>query len=206
MSPADSGEYVCRVLSSSGPLEASVLVSITASTSNSHVPGEDPRMGLERETREGEQQLSWAKGRFCETWRPQASGPRLLPPVSCPPSLSHTRGPGHMVWVLSLSRAWELSSVISVHLGSSVVPPPPPRRALEMSHKELCLFTLLSLMKNSVSLPSTISRSRASSEFPKPGHALPGVRGHLRCILVSVSTSCGCIPTTVAPQTCCGSW
>lgn len=73
VSPADSGEYVCRVLSSSGPLEASVLVSITASTSNSHVPGEDPKMGLERKTREGEQQLSWAKERFCETWRLQAS-------------------------------------------------------------------------------------------------------------------------------------
>lgn len=75
-----------------------------------------------------------------------------------------------------------------------------------MSHKELFLFTLLSSMKNSGFLPSTISMYRPSSEFSKPRHALPGVRGHLRYILVSVSTSCGCIPTTVAPQTCCGSW
>ncbi|XP_075802672.1 basement membrane-specific heparan sulfate proteoglycan core protein isoform X4 [Microtus pennsylvanicus] len=47
VSPADSGEYVCRVLSSSGPLEASVLVSITASTSNSHVPGGVPPIRIE---------------------------------------------------------------------------------------------------------------------------------------------------------------
>uniref|UniRef100_A0A8D0XVY6 Basement membrane-specific heparan sulfate proteoglycan core protein n=1 Tax=Sus scrofa TaxID=9823 RepID=A0A8D0XVY6_PIG len=33
LSPADSGEYVCRVVSSSGPLEASVLVTIEASGS-----------------------------------------------------------------------------------------------------------------------------------------------------------------------------
>ncbi|XP_039710565.1 basement membrane-specific heparan sulfate proteoglycan core protein isoform X6 [Pteropus medius] len=34
VSPADSGEYVCRVVSSSGPLEASVLVAIEASGSS----------------------------------------------------------------------------------------------------------------------------------------------------------------------------
>uniref|UniRef100_A0A8I6ASH2 Basement membrane-specific heparan sulfate proteoglycan core protein n=1 Tax=Rattus norvegicus TaxID=10116 RepID=A0A8I6ASH2_RAT len=50
VSPADSGEYVCRVLSSSGPLEASVLVSITASASNVHVPGENPFPPIRIET------------------------------------------------------------------------------------------------------------------------------------------------------------
>ncbi|XP_023578281.1 basement membrane-specific heparan sulfate proteoglycan core protein isoform X8 [Octodon degus] len=40
VSPADSGEYVCRVLGSSGYQEASVLVTIEASGSNTvHVPG-----------------------------------------------------------------------------------------------------------------------------------------------------------------------
>ncbi|KAK2507936.1 hypothetical protein MC885_016530, partial [Smutsia gigantea] len=34
VSPADSGEYVCRIVSSSGPLEASVLVTIEASGSS----------------------------------------------------------------------------------------------------------------------------------------------------------------------------
>uniref|UniRef100_A0A5F9CNP8 Basement membrane-specific heparan sulfate proteoglycan core protein n=1 Tax=Oryctolagus cuniculus TaxID=9986 RepID=A0A5F9CNP8_RABIT len=34
VSPADSGQYVCRVLGSSGPLEASVLVTIEASDAN----------------------------------------------------------------------------------------------------------------------------------------------------------------------------
>ncbi|PNJ27285.1 HSPG2 isoform 4 [Pongo abelii] len=39
VSPADSGEYVCRVMGSSGPLEASVLVTIEASGSSAvHVP------------------------------------------------------------------------------------------------------------------------------------------------------------------------
>ncbi|XP_048206407.1 basement membrane-specific heparan sulfate proteoglycan core protein isoform X3 [Perognathus longimembris pacificus] len=39
VSPADSGEYTCRVLGSSGPLEASVLVTIEASGSSMvHVP------------------------------------------------------------------------------------------------------------------------------------------------------------------------
>ncbi|XP_053431699.1 basement membrane-specific heparan sulfate proteoglycan core protein isoform X4 [Nycticebus coucang] len=39
VSPADSGEYVCHVVGSSGPLEASVLVTIQASGSSSvHVP------------------------------------------------------------------------------------------------------------------------------------------------------------------------
>ncbi|ELW68518.1 Basement membrane-specific heparan sulfate proteoglycan core protein [Tupaia chinensis] len=39
VSPADSGEYMCRVVGSSGPLEASVLVTIEASGSGTvHVP------------------------------------------------------------------------------------------------------------------------------------------------------------------------
>uniref|UniRef100_A0A8C5L5G0 Basement membrane-specific heparan sulfate proteoglycan core protein n=1 Tax=Jaculus jaculus TaxID=51337 RepID=A0A8C5L5G0_JACJA len=43
VSPADSGKYVCSVLGSSGPLEASVLVTIEASGSSAvHVPGEVP--------------------------------------------------------------------------------------------------------------------------------------------------------------------
>ena len=36
VTPADSGEYVCRVVGTSGPLEASVLVTIEASV----IPGE----------------------------------------------------------------------------------------------------------------------------------------------------------------------
>lgn len=47
MSPADSGEYVCQVVSSSGPLEASVLVNIEASGSSAvPVPGKVPVVGL----------------------------------------------------------------------------------------------------------------------------------------------------------------
>ncbi|XP_049734158.1 basement membrane-specific heparan sulfate proteoglycan core protein isoform X9 [Elephas maximus indicus] len=39
VSPADSGEYVCRVMGSSGPVEASVLVTIEASGSSAvHIP------------------------------------------------------------------------------------------------------------------------------------------------------------------------
>lgn len=49
LSPADSGEYVCRVVSSSGPLEASVLVTIEASGSGTVlVPGKDPYGGAGR--------------------------------------------------------------------------------------------------------------------------------------------------------------
>lgn len=49
MSPADSGEYVCQVVSSSGPLEASVLVNIEASGSSAvPVPGKGPCGGVGR--------------------------------------------------------------------------------------------------------------------------------------------------------------
>uniref|UniRef100_A0A4X1W5H7 Basement membrane-specific heparan sulfate proteoglycan core protein n=1 Tax=Sus scrofa TaxID=9823 RepID=A0A4X1W5H7_PIG len=48
LSPADSGEYVCRVVSSSGPLEASVLVTIEASGSGTVlVPGGTPPIRIE---------------------------------------------------------------------------------------------------------------------------------------------------------------
>lgn len=48
VSPADSGEYVCRVALGSGPLEASVLVTIEASGSGTVVvPGEILRWGWE---------------------------------------------------------------------------------------------------------------------------------------------------------------
>ena len=41
VSPADSGEYICRVVLGSGPLEASVLVDIKASGSPpGSIPGE----------------------------------------------------------------------------------------------------------------------------------------------------------------------
>lgn len=39
VSPADSGEYVCRVVLGSGPLETSVLVTIEAAGPGS-IPGE----------------------------------------------------------------------------------------------------------------------------------------------------------------------
>ena len=59
VSPADSGEYVCRVALGSGPLEASVLVTIEASGSGTVVvPGEDPCGGagrLEEGTQVGSQ-------------------------------------------------------------------------------------------------------------------------------------------------------
>nr|XP_044625881.1 basement membrane-specific heparan sulfate proteoglycan core protein isoform X2 [Equus asinus] len=50
VSPADSGEYVCRVVSSSGPLEASVLVTIEASGSSAvpvPAPGGVPPIRIE---------------------------------------------------------------------------------------------------------------------------------------------------------------
>ncbi|KAM5269990.1 basement membrane-specific heparan sulfate proteoglycan core protein isoform 4-T4 [Hipposideros larvatus] len=50
VSPADSGEYVCRVVSSSGPLEASVLVTIEASGSSAvpvPAPGRVPPIRIE---------------------------------------------------------------------------------------------------------------------------------------------------------------
>ncbi|XP_030109089.1 basement membrane-specific heparan sulfate proteoglycan core protein isoform X1 [Mus musculus] len=47
VSSADSGEYVCSVLSSSGPLEASVLVSITPAAANVHIPGVVPPIRIE---------------------------------------------------------------------------------------------------------------------------------------------------------------
>ncbi|XP_046324592.1 basement membrane-specific heparan sulfate proteoglycan core protein isoform X2 [Marmota monax] len=48
VSPADSGEYVCRVLGSSGTQEASVLVTIQASGSSAgHVPGGTPPIRIE---------------------------------------------------------------------------------------------------------------------------------------------------------------
>nr|XP_019568140.1 PREDICTED: basement membrane-specific heparan sulfate proteoglycan core protein isoform X7 [Rhinolophus sinicus] len=50
VSPADSGEYVCRVVSSSGPQEASVLVSIEASGSSAvpvPAPGRVPPIRIE---------------------------------------------------------------------------------------------------------------------------------------------------------------
>uniref|UniRef100_A0A673TRL3 Basement membrane-specific heparan sulfate proteoglycan core protein n=1 Tax=Suricata suricatta TaxID=37032 RepID=A0A673TRL3_SURSU len=50
VSPADSGEYVCQVVSSSGPLEASVLVNIEASGSSAvpvPAPGGAPPIRIE---------------------------------------------------------------------------------------------------------------------------------------------------------------
>nr|XP_045374403.1 basement membrane-specific heparan sulfate proteoglycan core protein [Camelus bactrianus] len=50
LSPADSGEYVCRVVSSSGQLEASVLVTIEASSSGAVLipaPGGTPPIRIE---------------------------------------------------------------------------------------------------------------------------------------------------------------
>uniref|UniRef100_A0A8C5LBW9 Basement membrane-specific heparan sulfate proteoglycan core protein n=1 Tax=Jaculus jaculus TaxID=51337 RepID=A0A8C5LBW9_JACJA len=50
VSPADSGKYVCSVLGSSGPLEASVLVTIEASGSSAvhvPVPGRTPPIRIE---------------------------------------------------------------------------------------------------------------------------------------------------------------
>ena len=58
-------------------------------------------MGLAKETREREQQLSWAEEKLFETW--QAADHRLLPPVSSPPLILQNRQPGCVVWVLSLS-------------------------------------------------------------------------------------------------------
>ncbi|XP_075408101.1 basement membrane-specific heparan sulfate proteoglycan core protein isoform X2 [Tenrec ecaudatus] len=46
VTPADSGEYTCRVVGSSGPLEASVLVTIEATSSSAvHIPAPDTAPG-----------------------------------------------------------------------------------------------------------------------------------------------------------------
>lgn len=41
VSPADSGEYVCRVESEAGPKEASIVVSVLHSTHPGQGPGEE---------------------------------------------------------------------------------------------------------------------------------------------------------------------
>ena len=61
VSPADSGEYVCRVVSSSGPLETSVLVTIETSGSDTVlVPGEEPCSGAGKQE-EGRKEGSRAR-------------------------------------------------------------------------------------------------------------------------------------------------
>lgn len=49
LSPADSGEYMCRVVSSSGSLEASIMVTVEASGSSAvPVSGKSPYSGARR--------------------------------------------------------------------------------------------------------------------------------------------------------------
>lgn len=63
VSPADSGEYVCRIVSSSGPLEASVLVTIEASGSSAvPVPGEGPSSGVGRLEEGGREERQAGRG------------------------------------------------------------------------------------------------------------------------------------------------
>lgn len=64
MSPEDSGEYVCQVVSGSGPLEASVLINIEASGSSSvPVPGEDSCVGARRLEKGGSRGEPAGRGR-----------------------------------------------------------------------------------------------------------------------------------------------
>lgn len=81
VSPADSGEYVCRVPVSSGHQEASVLVTIEASGSSTvHVPGECPVQGWGTGGR-GQQQAELGEGNAL--WHPESAAPLIpdLPPA-----------------------------------------------------------------------------------------------------------------------------
>lgn len=70
LSPADSGEYMCRVVSSSGSLEASIMVTVEASGSSAvPVSGKSPGGGARRLKRgRGDQQAEVKWGAALGPW------------------------------------------------------------------------------------------------------------------------------------------
>ena len=97
MSPADSGEYVCRVVGGSVPLESSVLVSIEPADS---VPGE--WWGFRGEAPHS------SKGRTPETSRPYLHSHPPLPASSqlgihslpsVPSAGGHPPGPDRVIFL-----------------------------------------------------------------------------------------------------------